>query len=42
MFQKKIDKLFGIMSNIFGIADILIAGFDEQAKDHDEMLEKLL
>ena len=29
------------MLNVFGIAnDILIAGFDEWGKDHDETLEK--
>ena len=30
------------MSNVFGIADdILIAGFDEWNKDHDEVFEKV-
>ena len=43
MFQKKIDELFIGMPNLFGIADdILIAGFDEWGKDHDETLEKVL
>ena len=33
MFQKKIDRLFSGMSNIFGTTDdILIAGFDEQGR----------
>ena len=31
------------MPNVFSIAnDILIADFDEQGKDHDETLEKVL
>ena len=31
------------MLNIFGLADdILIAGFDEQGRDHDAMLDKVL
>ena len=31
------------MSNVFGIADdILTSGFDEQGKDHNETLEKVL
>ena len=43
MFQKKIDEIFSGMSNVFSIADdILIAGFDVQVKDHDEILEKML
>ena len=43
MFQKKIEELFIGMSNVFGIAhDILIAGFDDQGKDHDETLCKVL
>ena len=43
LFQKKMDELFSGMSNVFVIADdILIAGFDELFKDHDETLEKML
>ena len=31
------------MPNVFGIAaDILIAGFDDQGKDHDAALDKVL
>ena len=42
MFQKKIDKIFNGMSNLFGIADdILAAGFDELGKDHNETLWSL-
>ena len=42
MFQK-IDQLFSGMPNVFGIADdMLIICFDEQGKDHDETLEKVL
>ena len=41
MFSKKIDELFSDISTVFGISDdILIAGFDEQGKDHDETLER--
>ena len=43
MFQKKIDEHFSTMPNVFSIADgILIAGFREQGKDHDETLDKVL
>ena len=43
MFLKKIDELFSGMPDVFGIADgILIAGFDEWSKDHNEILEKVL
>ena len=42
MFQKKIDELFSTMPNVFSIAgDLLIAGSDEQGRDHNEMLEKV-
>ena len=41
MFQRKIDELFIGIPNVFGIADdILIVGFDEQGKDHDETLRQ--
>ena len=40
MLQKKKPDLFSSMPNVFGNADdILILGFDEQAKDHDETLD---
>ena len=43
MFQKKIDKLFRCMPDVYGIADdILITGFDEQGKDHDITFNKVL
>ena len=43
MPQKKIDKLLSSMSHVFGTAhDILIAGFDEQGKDNNETLDKVL
>ena len=43
MLQKKIDKSFIGMPHVFGIADdILIAGFNEQGKNHDETFEKVL
>ena len=43
MFQKKIDVLFSGIANVFCIADdILVAGFDEWNKDHDESLANVL
>ena len=43
MFEKKVDKLFNNIPNVFGISnDILIAGFDEEGSDHDKMLKKVL
>ena len=43
MFQKNIDGLFNGMSNVFAIAvDILIAGFDEQGRNHDVTSDKVL
>ena len=43
MFQKETDEIFSSMPNVFGSADdILIAGFNEQGKDHDETLDKVL
>ena len=43
MFQRKIDKLFNGMPNIFSIADgILIVGFDELDRDYDATLDKVL
>ena len=42
MFQKKKDKLFNWMPNVFSIADdILIAGFDELGKDYNATPDKL-
>ena len=39
MLQKKIDELFKGVPNVFDIADdILIAGYDEGDKDHDEVI----
>ena len=43
MFQKKIYELFSSIPNVIGIVDeTLITGFDQQGKDHDETLEKVL
>ena len=43
MFQRKIDKQFHELPNIFAIADdILITGFDELGRDHDETVNKVL
>ena len=42
MLQKKIDKHFNRMPNIFDIADVLTAGFDELGSKHDATLDKVL
>ena len=43
IFQKKIDEIFSVMPNIFSNADdILVAGFNEQGKDQDVTLDKVL
>ena len=43
MFDKKIDELFSGMPNFFIVANgILIAGFDEQGRNHDATLDKVL
>ena len=43
MFQRKIDELFHKLLIIFGIAnDILIAGFDNLGRDHNEKVDKVL
>ena len=43
MFQRKIDELFSSIPKVLGIADdILIVDFDEQGKDNNELLEKVL
>ena len=42
MSQKKIDEKVSGIPNVFGIVDdILIAGFDEWGKDHNETLKKV-
>ena len=43
MFQKKKDKLFDDIPNVFDIADdILITGCDAASSNHDENLEQVL
>ena len=42
MFQKKIDKLVSGMPMFTALLVTLIAGFDEQGRDHDVTLDKLL
>ena len=43
MFLRKIGELFLGLPNVFVIADdILIAGLDDQGKDHDATLDKVL
>ena len=37
MFQRRIDKIFKDLPNVFGIIyDILVAGYEDDRKDHDE------
>ena len=39
----KIDKLFKDLPNVFGTADdILVVGYDDDGKDHDEIIQKVL
>ena len=39
MFQRKIDKIFKNVPNVFCIADdILVVGYDRDGKDHDKTL----
>ena len=43
MFQQKIDKIFKDQPNVFGIADDnLFVGYDNDGKDHDYTLQKVL
>ena len=43
MFKKKIDEIICGMPNVFTIADdILIAGFDEQGRDNNAILDKVI
>ena len=43
MFQRKIDEIFKDIHNIFGIVDdILVAGYEADGKDHDEMVQREL
>ena len=43
MFQRKIDELFKGIPKMFGITDdILIAGFDELDRDHNEAVVKVI
>ena len=41
LFQKKRVELFNGLPYVFGITNILIAGFDELDRDH-EMVDKVL
>ena len=41
--SKKIDKMFNDMPIVFGtVDDILVAGYDADGKDHDEMVHRVL
>ena len=43
MFQRKIDKLFNRLPNVFGITDdILIEEFNDLGRDHDEKVHLAL
>ena len=39
MFQRKLDKIFKGLPNVFGFADdILVVGYDIDGKDHDDTM----
>ena len=41
MFQRKPDKIFKDLHNVFGIADeILVVGYDNDGKDDGDTLQK--
>ena len=41
MSQRKIDKIFKDLPNVFGIIDnILVLGYDGDGKDHDDTLQR--
>ena len=43
MFQRKIDKIFKDLPNVFSIADdILVVGYDRDDKDHNGTLQRVL
>ena len=42
MFQQKIDEIFNDMPNVFGIADILVIGYNKDGADHDEAVYDVL
>ena len=43
MFQRKIDKIFNDIPNIFGIADdILVIGYNKDGADHDKAVYNVL
>ena len=43
VFQRKIDKIFNDIPNVFGIADdILVTGYDKDGADHDEAVYRVL
>ena len=43
MFQRKIDKIFKGMPNVFGIIDdILVVGYEDNGRDYDDTVQKVL
>ena len=43
VFQRKMNELFHELCNVLGIAnDVLIAGFNELGRDHDETVDEVL
>ena len=43
VFRRKTDEIFKELPNVFGIADdILIVGYDDNGRDHDNLLRRLL
>ena len=42
MFQRKINKIFNDMPNVFGITvDILIIGYEDDGSNHDDIVQKV-
>ena len=42
MFQSKIDEVFNDMPNVLSIADILVVGYEDDVRDHNETVQKAL
>ena len=43
MFQRKINKIFKDLPNVFSIAgDILVVGYEADSKDHDKIVHMVL
>ena len=42
LFQRKKDEMFKDIQNVFGIADILVVGYDSTGRDHDNTFQRVL